>query len=359
MFCLNTKHEEKMSFFNNKKKINQIIKDKKTRLNNLDTSHFDYAFQKKKLEKEIENLQSGNEMIEYLTNTSELLMNYNTILNEEFKLENNSDINDEIKKNELLILHEKKNNIIQDYLCMTNDPNLHKFNYIRKYIPICKYCNIYMFKNEYDLFFYCNKCEYTIEELNLASELSYKEKQNQNLSPKKPNPYERITYLEDYLKKLENNDKIIPQYVMDKIINQIKIENIDITKSGAEVKMKKILKTIDHPEYYSDRVLIINKLNGRSLKIPENIKQVLYSMFKKIQEPYNKFKPNNRSSFFSYPYILYQFFNILGLPEYTKFFTLLKSEEKLRIQDEIFKKVIDELKKTDNSGINWKFFPTI
>ena len=63
-------------------------------------------------------------------------------------------------------------------------------------------------------------------------------------------------------------------------------------------------------------------------------------------------------SFFSYPYILYQFFRILGLNEYCEYFPLLKSEDKLRIQDEIFKKVVDELAKTDTE-IKWVFFPTI
>lgn len=81
-------------------------------------------------------------------------------------------------------------------------------------------------------------------------------------------------------------------------------------------------------------------------------------MFKKCQEPYKKYKPDNRKSYFSYPYLLYQIFKLLGLDEYCKYYPLLKSEEKLRTQDQIFKKVVEELRETDNS-FDWKFYPTI
>ena len=119
------------------------------------------------------------------------------------------------------------------------------------------------------------------------------------------------------------------------------------------------MKNINHHEYYENVINIINRINGRpKFELNESTKNLLRTMFKKIQEPFNKYKPPNRKSFFSYPYILHQFFKILGLNEYCEYFPLLKSEDKLRNQDEIFKKVVDELSKTDNE-INWIFYPTI
>jgi hypothetical protein len=37
---------------------------------------------------------------------------------------------------------------------------------------------------------------------------------------------------------------------------------------------------------------------------------------------------------------------------------LLKSPDKLRQQDILFKKIVDELVETDKT-VNWKFFPTV
>jgi len=81
-------------------------------------------------------------------------------------------------------------------------------------------------------------------------------------------------------------------------------------------------------------------------------------MFRQIQEPFIKHKPPSRKNFLSYAYILYQFFKILGLNEFAKYFPLLKSADKLRQQDEIFKKIVADMAEVDKS-IHWVFYPTI
>jgi hypothetical protein len=81
-------------------------------------------------------------------------------------------------------------------------------------------------------------------------------------------------------------------------------------------------------------------------------------MFQKIQEPFNIYKGSNRRNMLSYSYLLHKFFLILGLPEFAKYFTLLKSADKLRQQDEIFKKIINDMKIKDPLT-PWKFFPSI
>ncbi len=346
-----------MNFFNNKKKISQTIKDKKEQIEKLKKDH-NYNFEKIQLENEIKKLESGDEMINYLTNVSEILIEYDLIISQEKLLTQKSSDEDSnidfIKLNELYI---KKNELIQDYLLKTNDADYNKFNYIRTYNPMCNNCKIYLQFDENEKHFVCYSCFIIDNSFNY--ETSYKDNQNYSMSPKKNNPYEKISYFEDYIKKFEDSNEIIPQYILDKIINQIKIENVDLSKSGSEVKIRKILKTIGHPEYYRHRFSIISQISGKSLIIPHDIKKIIFMMFEKIQEPYIKYKPPNRRSFLSYPYILHQFFKIINLPQYSELFPLLKSEEKLRIHDEIFKKIIDDLKISDTSGIKWKFFPTI
>jgi hypothetical protein len=60
----------------------------------------------------------------------------------------------------------------------------------------------------------------------------------------------------------------------------------------------------------------------------------------------------------SYSFLLNKFFLILGLPEFSRYFFLLKSPDKLRQQDETFKKIVDHMAKIDPKT-GWKFFPSL
>jgi hypothetical protein len=104
---------------------------------------------------------------------------------------------------------------------------------------------------------------------------------------------------------------------------------------------------------------IINRINGRppfmlTLEVENKIK----TMFQQIQDPYDKFKPSGRKNFLSYSYTLHKFFQILGLHEFAKYFPLLKSTDKLRQQDDIFKKIVGFMSEKDPTT-KWVFYPSI
>ena len=62
-------------------------------------------------------------------------------------------------------------------------------------------------------------------------------------------------------------------------------------------------------------------------------------MFNEMQDPFKKYKPPGRSNFLNYSYTLNRLFNILDMPEHAKFFNLLKSKDKLKDQDNVWKKI--------------------
>ena len=64
-----------------------------------------------------------------------------------------------------------------------------------------------------------------------------------------------------------------------------------------------------------------------------------------------KYCPSTRKNFLSYSYVLYKFCQLLDKDEYLKYFTLLKSREKLHLQDQIWKKICEE--------VNWEFIQSI
>ena len=339
-FCLMVKHEQKMQYFLNK---NKRIKEIKNKLKSFETTitEFNLLKSKKDLETELHELESGEAEIEYLSNTAQILERYIYIMENE---------------EEYPELKNEKKDLILQYLMTTKDDSFKNFNYESKIRYFCKYCNVEMYLDSGA--YICNLCNYIELTLNFAEDISYKERQNCDL--KIPYKYEKENYLEEYLKRFEaKENKVIPQFIIDKVVVQLSKEGFKDLSRLNEKDMKKCLKKIGHQEYYENVINIINRINGRpKFELNEATKNTLRTMFKKIQEPFNKHKPPNRKSFFSYPYILYQFFRILGLNEYCEYFPLLKSEDKLRIQDEIFKKVVDELAKTDTE-IKWVFFPTI
>jgi hypothetical protein len=156
--------------------------------------------------------------------------------------------------------------------------------------------------------------------------------------------------LENQVQGKESTD--IPNDIFEKILNEIKKEKIHDTKNITYSKMREILKRLRINKYYEHINYIINRINGiPTPQFSTELEEKLCSMFKEIQGPFLKHCPKDRKNFLSYSYVLYKFFQILGLNEYLKFFPLLKSREKLYVQDQIWKKICEEL--------NYKVIPSL
>ena len=123
---------------------------------------------------------------------------------------------------------------------------------------------------------------------------------------------------------------------------------VDITSD----KMRSILRKIRRNDYYEHIPYIINQLNGLPPPVisPE-VEEIIRSMFKEIQIPFEKYCPKKRKNFLSYNYVMYKFFELLELDEYLKCFQLLKSRNKLHQQDLIWKNICKHIK--------WQFIPSL
>ena len=129
--------------------------------------------------------------------------------------------------------------------------------------------------------------------------------------------------------------------------NRIKI--IDYTQID---KIKKILKKLKLNDYYEHIAYIISKITGKHAPcINRETEETLKKMFDKIQEPFERHCPKDRINFLSYSYVLHKFFQLLGFDEFVLSFPLLKSRQKLRIQDEIWKKIC--------ADCGWEFYPSV
>lgn len=324
---------------------------------NLNHKIYKYKSQLRKLLKEKANYSFTDEN-NYLLESSYIVQEYVTLEEKELQL---LQINDLSLENSSLLndINIKKNQLTDLYLSKF-DPSYYINNNTKKSTLHekldCTECNVkYTVESSYLVCPNCGICKTTVEQ---ANELSYKEMQDIDYRPQFT--YDKMSHLEDWLKRFQaKENRSIPQEVLDKVILETKKERIQNLNVLTEDKIKKYLKKLNLNDYYDNVIGIINRINGRPpFKLTSEIEDKIKSMFQQIQEPYEKFKPSGRKNFLSYSYTLHKFFQILGLHEFAKYFPLLKSSDKLRQQDDIFKKIVGHMSQTDKNT-KWVFYPSI
>ena len=318
---LSKRFHNKYTFIINKLMIK--IKELKDKLNNLDT-----------------------ENLNYLLNNMELLHAYSAL-----------DDNQELDKiNQFNIKETDKNELIKQYknnIGVKINLNQHINHFI------CKHCNIPLCDDETnDTLLICKICGLTMAVLNTETPLSYKETQDYEYKTKFM--YDKKSHFIEWLNRITSSEnKEISNELIEKINIEISKEKITDLNSLTEKHIKKYLKKINMTSFYDNTISIINRINGRAaFKLSEEIKEKLYEMFQKTRVPFEKYKSKKRKNFFSYSFILAHFFKILKLEEFTCYLPKLKSQDKIREQDEIFEKIVKELAPIDKS-INWSFTPSI
>lgn len=205
-----------------------------------------------------------------------------------------------------------------------------------------------------DGFVSCTECGLVSEKSVQDYRLSYHDYQEtlikNNVSYKRINRFQEILAT---LQAKENTD--IPEKVLDAVRKEINKEpDVDLSSIEPD-RMKKYLRKLGYTSYYEHAPHILNKICGiPPINIPIEVEEKMREMFRDIQDPYELVKAREcptRTSFLSYHYVLYKFCELLDLDEMQKSFTLLKSIDKLRLQDKIWKGICEIL--------GWEFTPSL
>ena len=240
-----------------------------------------------------------------------------------------------------------KSSLVDKYMAIINN------KYIRtveeENIEICKVCKNSMTCLQYDAIMVCNFCGY--QELLLVEQ--NRPILKQNTKDTSHFCYKRINHFREWCNQVQGKESTdIPDEIFEKILIEIKKEKITDLKKITYLKMRDILKRLRINKYYEHINYIINRINGiPTPQFSPELEDKLCNMFRSIQAPFLKHCPKDRKNFLSYSYVLYKFFQILGLNEYLKYFPLLKSREKLYVQDQIWKKICIDL--------NYKIIPSL
>ena len=193
----------------------------------------------------------------------------------------------------------------------------------------------------------CTRADNVLIDSNIPS---YKESARENTSYYS---YKRINHFNEWLAQFQAKETTdIPDDVYNRIYMELKKERISNMAKVTPSKMKEILKRLKLNKYYEHIPHITNRLNGQPAPvITRATEEKLRSMFKEIQGPFMKHCPSERKNFLSYSYVLHKFCQLLELDDFLQCFQLLKSREKLHVQDTIWEKICGEL--------NWEFIKSV
>jgi hypothetical protein len=284
-------------------------------------------------------LNNNKHIFDYFENKKEVSLDNNKtkILNSFFKV-----------KLEEEVIHDTKNNdTIRQYLSNLDET----FIDVNKYIfetDICQYCKKgELIPIDHEGIMVCNTCHKHVQYLVENEKPSYKE------PPKEAcfYAYKRINHFREILAQFQAKETTqIPDEVLENIKNQIKKERIDLTALNNK-KAKEILKKLGYNKYYEHIPFIKDKLGIKPPVMTPELEDSLCNLFMEIQGPYAKFCPDDRVNFLNYYYTVYKLCELLDQVQFLPYFPMLKDREKRIEQDEIWKKICEEL--------NWEFIPTI
>ena len=192
----------------------------------------------------------------------------------------------------------------------------------------------------------CGAVEYV-----LGEEVGFKEEQD--LEKHVVYSYKRENHFNEWISQFQAKESThVPEEVIAKLRTEFRKQKVKDLNEITHEKVKALLKKLNYAKYYEHVPYIASIVSGITPPtMPQELEDKLRIMFHSIQAPFEKHKPQNRKNFLSYSFVLYKMCELLGEDQYLPCFPLLKSREKLYVQDQIWEKICHELR--------WEFIRTI
>jgi hypothetical protein len=365
---LDKRHKDKVSHFESHELIKQSLETElDTNLNELKNiekiPYIDYTNDiiekktqllddNKEINKKLEKIESSLEELLYYNNTIDYIIPYYEQNNKQGGVKH-MEIVDFFNNSNLVKKKKSSNNkaeLLEKYLKVTDNKQV-KVGKYKKFKP--KFCSNADCKAEMTLhlsdgYLICTKCGFCEEVILDSDKPNYKEP----VPDATAYSYKRINHFNEWLAQFQAKESTdIPDEVYDKILVEMKKQRL-LDKFITPKKMRSILKKLGYNKYYEHVQHIINKVSGiPPPKMTREVEEKFRQMFKQCQEPFTIYCPKNRKNFLSYSYTLHKFCELLELNDFLPCFPLLKSQDKLKEQDRIWKKICNYL--------NWEYVSSI
>jgi hypothetical protein len=267
-------------------------------------------------------------------------------------IETNQETEDNISK----IINEK-GTLKEQYLSLTDSKYMCEKVKLSP-IKICSTCNIEKTLIHSEAIYVCQLCgkfEYVIIESEVPSH-------KDSLNEKPKSPYKTINHLIERLNQFQaKQTTIIPQQIYQLIDVEMK-KMLIVIEEVTPTTIKKILKKYRLNLYYEHNYLIFSHVtNTPPPSLTRDEEDEIKKMFRKTEVPFKKHKLLHMSNYLNYSYVLHKLFLIIGamsnndgvkerMKNNAKYFGLLKSRDKLRTQDLIWKNICKDL--------DWPYHPS-
>jgi|SaaInlV_130m_DNA_2_1039683.scaffolds.fasta_scaffold01903_9 hypothetical protein len=324
---------------------------------------FEKIYELKREIQELKNVIDSNNELEYdyFFDTGDNLFRYYT--------NNEKDIEEDVNSNMTKIVkrykRSQKKTILNDYTSSIN--SIVDINTLKINEDSCSNCKteLQLLSNESKMI--CPNCGLQSNILIDTDKATYNDPPLENTYF----AYKRLNHLNECLVQFQAKENtIIPQEVCDIIKYElVKERKTDLSKLTPSMVRGYLKKHSDKGfnKYYEHIPHILNRLNGVKPKtFTTKMEDDIRKIFMMSQEPFEKHSKTTRNNFLSYNYFLNKSCRILEYDEeLCNCFPLLKSEEKLRYQDELWEKICKDLNlpfhssfdnpsKQKNNDIYWK-----
>lgn len=365
---LDKRHKDKVSYFESHDIIQQdLTKELESNTNKLKEiekiPYIDYTNEtlqqktklldrNKEIQKKLKKLNSSLEELLYYNNTIDYITPYYEQSSKQGDVKH-MEIVDFFNNSNLVRKKKSSNNkaeLLEKYLKVIDNKQTKVGKYKKfkpKYCPNAE-CKAEMTLHLSDGYLICTSCGFCEEVILDSDKPNYKEP----VPDATAYSYKRINHFNEWLAQFQAKESTdIPDEVYDKILVEMKKQRL-LDKFITPKKMRSILKKLNYNKYYEHVQHIINKVSGiPPPKMTREVEEKFRQMFKQCQEPFTLYCPKDRKNFLSYSYTLHKFCELLELDDFLPCFPLLKSQDKLKEQDRIWKKICGYL--------NWEFIPSI
>lgn len=243
-------------------------------------------------------------------------------------------------------LSQSRTEIVNQYLTNVDESYIDNQMFIKE-SDICEFCNRgEMVQSEDDGLLICTSCFNSMPYLIENEKPSYKE------PPKEVcfYAYRRQNRFKEIIAQFQAKETTkIPDDIFNLIVEQIKKERLELGHLSY-YKMKDVLKKLSLSKYYGHIAFIKNKLGIPPPSMSIELEYTLNNLFMELLAPYSKCCPDDKFNFLNHYYVLYKLCELLDETKYLDIIPMLKDEHKISDQDDIWKKMMDEL--------GWKFTRT-
>lgn len=188
----------------------------------------------------------------------------------------------------------------------------------------------------------CRECGYTVAYLDATSASTAFDE----VIDFTPYSYKRINHFLQWLSLLQGKEAhVVPRDVLEAVMSDL-YSRVRLRRGDAieQKYVRESLRRLRLRKAYDHVAQITARLSGiRPPRVSPETEERLKTMFLKAQPAFQRHAASSRTNFLSYSYVLYRFFQILGIPHVLTGLTLLKGRDKLENNDRIFRLMCQDL----------------